>query len=252
MSMNDYSTVADVYDSFVASSHDLAFWSRRAATASGPILEVTAGTGRVTAALRAASSEPIIAVDLAPAMLRRLVARFSDESVAVWAVGGDATRLPLASARFALAAIPFNSLGEVIEAADRAAVLQELHRVVRPGGYSVVTLHDPVRRRETLDGTARRLGPFQAGDQGLEVVVRGRLVALDVAESEQTYRFIGSGGEVLEERRLTLRFALPDAASLIRMAAEVGFEPQRLYGDYDESPYTPGESPFIIAVLRRW
>jgi SAM-dependent methyltransferase len=250
--MNDYTSVADLYDSYVRDvRRDLAFWGRRAARATGPILEITAGTGRATVALRSASAQPIVAVDLAPAMLCRLAARFREPPAPVWPVGADAARLPLASARFALGVIPFNSLGELIEAEARAAALRELHRVLRPGACAVVTLHDPDHRRQTLDDTRRRLGPFRAGDRRLEVLVRGRLVGSDLAESDQTYRVLGPGGEVLEERRLTLRFVLPDATALVRMAAEAGLELQRLYGDYDESPYAPGASPFIIAVLRR-
>jgi len=132
--MNDYTSIADLYDSYVTDTRDHAFWSRRAAEATGPILELTAGTGRATVALRRAS---------------------------------------------------------------------------------------------------------------------GRLVAPDLAESEQTYRVLGVGDQVLEDRRLTLRFVLLDAVSLVGMAAEAGLQAQALFGDYDESPYAPGSSPFILAVLGR-
>ena len=122
--MNDYTSIADLYGSHVTDTSDHAFWSRRAAEATGPILESTAGTGRTT-------------------------------------------------------------------------------------------------------------------------------VALDLAESEQTCRVLGVGGQVLEERRLILRFVLIDAASLVGMAAEAGLKAQALFGDYDESAYAPGNSPFVVAVLGR-
>ena len=82
----------------------------------------------------------------------------------------------------------------------------------------------------------RRLGPFPVGERRLEVLVRGRLVRPDLAESEQTYRVLGLDDQVLEERRLTLRFALPDAASVVGMARDAGLETEALFGDYDESP----------------
>jgi len=249
--MNDYTSIADLYDSYVTDTRDHAFWSRRAAEATGPILEVTAGTGRATVALLRASRQVVVAVDLAPAMLRRLVARVRQAAQPVWAVAGDVTRLPFSSEQFGLAVLPFNSLGELIETAERTAALRELRRVLAPMGRAVVTLHDPAQRRETLDGEVRRLGPFAAAGRRLEVLVSGRLVTSELAESEQTYRVLGVGDQVLEERRLTLRFVLPDAVSLVAMATEAGLEAQVVFGDYDESPYRPGDSPFIIAVLGR-
>jgi len=249
--MNDYTSVADLYDSYVTDTRDHAFWSRRAADATAPILEVTAGTGRATVALLRGSRQPVIALDLAPAMLQRLRARVRGEARPACVVAGDATRLPFACDMFGLVAIPFNSLGELVGDAERAAALREVRRVLALGGRAVVTLHDPARRRQTLDGQARRLGPFPAGDRRLEVIVRGRPVGSDLAESEQMYRVLGRAGEVLEQRQLTLRFALPDAPSMLNAARRAGLVEEALFGDYDESPYEPGRSPFILAVLAR-
>jgi SAM-dependent methyltransferase len=249
--MNDYASIADLYDLYVTDTGDHPFWSRWAAGAAGPILELAAGTGRATVALRAASTRTVVALDLAPAMLRRLAARFRAEAHPVRAVGGDLVALPFPAERFALVVIPFNSFGEVVEASERAAVLRELRRVLVPAGRAVITLHDPARRRQTLDREVRRLGPFEAGDWRLEVLVRGRLLSTELAESEQTYRVLDPAGRVLEERRLTLRFVLPDLSSLVTMSREAGLEVKALYGDYDESPYEPARSRFILAVLGR-
>ena len=249
--MNDYTSVADLYDSYVTDTRDHAFWTRWAARAEGPILELTAGTGRATVALLQAGSQPVVALDLAHPMLVRLVARFRQGQRRAWAVGGDITRLPFPSGQFGLVVVPFNSFGELVETRERAAALAEMRRVLAPTGRAVVTLHDPVQRQRSLDGEVRRLGPFSAGDCRLEVLVRGRLVTADVAESAQTYRVLDARNHVLDERRLVLRFVLSDATTLGGMARESGLEVQALFGDYDESPYTPGASPFILAVLRR-
>lgn len=249
--MNDYSSIADLYDLYVTDTSDHPFWSRWAAQATGPILELTAGTGRATVALRRAAACPVVALDLSPAMLERLVARFRCGSLAVRAVAGDLTALPFVPERFGLVVIPFNSLGEVLEAHRRAAALRELRRVLEPSGRAIVTLHNPTWRRRTLDGSVQRLGPFHAGDTRLEVLVRGRLIGANLAESEQTYRVLDAADRVVEERRLSLRFVLPDAVSLTGMAESAGLEVHALFGDYDESPYVPAGSPFILAVFRR-
>ncbi len=247
--MNDYASVADLYDAYVIDTRDHDFWAYWAARSAGPILELTAGTGRATVALRGGSHQPLAALDLAPAMLRRLVARCADASPSVWAIAGDMTRLPFRSDRFHLAVIPFNSLGELVEFRERAAALREISRVLVPAGRAIVTLHDPARRRQALDGAAVRLGPFAVGERHLEILVRGRLLGGDVAESEQTYRVLGDAGQVVEERQLTLRFVLPEARELLEAADAAGLEAEALFGDYDRSPYVPGVSPFILAVL---
>jgi SAM-dependent methyltransferase len=249
--MNDYTGIADLYDVYVTEAADLPFWSRCAMRTSGPILELAAGTGRVTEALRAASAAPLVAMDRAPAMLRRLLDRLRERSGGARAVGADLTALPFRAERFGLAVIPFNSLAEVVDADRRAGVFAELRRVLRAGGRAVVTLHDPAYRRRALDGETRRLGPYRAGDRSLEVLVRGRLLAADLAESDQTYRIRDVTGRLLEERQLTLRFALPDAASLAAMARTAELTVTAVYGDYDESPYREGSSRYIVAVLSR-
>jgi hypothetical protein len=48
--MNDYTSVADLYDSYVTDIRDHAFWSRRAAEATAPILELIAVFGRASQA----------------------------------------------------------------------------------------------------------------------------------------------------------------------------------------------------------
>lgn len=249
--MNDYTAIADLYDAYVTETGDLPFWSRRAARAPGRILELAAGTGRVTAALREAGAMPVVALDRSAAMLRRLRARFAAAPNAGGAVGGDLTALPFPAGSFGLAVIPFNSLAEVVEEPRVAAALAELRRVLTAEGRGVVTLHNPARRRSTLDGSVHRLGTYALGNRRLEVWVRGRLVSADVAESEQTYRVLDEAGHVVEERRLALRFALPDAASLAVTARGAGLEIEALYGDYDETPYDSESSRYIVAVVRR-
>jgi SAM-dependent methyltransferase len=248
---NDYSSIVDLYDLYVTDTGDHPFWSRCAAEADGPILELTAGTGRATTALRAGSAQPLVALDINPGMLRRLLGRFRDRPGVVRAVAGDMVALPFAAGHFALVVIALNAFGEVVEAAARATVLAEVRRVLRSGGRAVITLHDPAHRRPTLDGTARRLGPFATPDGQMEVAVRGRLLRDEVAESEQTYRLLDALGKVVEERQVRLRFAIPDAPSLLCAAAGAGLDLVALYGDYDRAPYIAGSSPFIVAVLSR-
>jgi len=97
-------------------------------------IDVAAGTGRLATELadRVGPFGRIVAVDLSPAMVERGAVRARD-IVQLEFVLGDALRLPFDDGRFGAATIAFG-LGAL---ADPAAGIQELCRVVRPGGRVV-------------------------------------------------------------------------------------------------------------------
>ncbi|MEZ5994975.1 MAG: class I SAM-dependent methyltransferase [Hyphomonadaceae bacterium] len=114
---------------FVDYAADLA---RRAATIAGSnVLEIAAGTGISTAALRAAlpAGAHITATDLNPAMLDIASKKFSGGD-GVEFRQADAMALPFEDARFDLATIQFG----VMFFPDRPAAYAQIKRVLKPGG----------------------------------------------------------------------------------------------------------------------
>ena len=93
------------------------------------VLDVAAGTGLVTAALRARYDCEVVALDQSPQMLARATARFAGDP-RVRTVLGEAERLPFADGEFD--ALTFTYLLRYVD--DVPATLGELFRVVRPGG----------------------------------------------------------------------------------------------------------------------
>ncbi|MCI0372702.1 MAG: class I SAM-dependent methyltransferase [candidate division NC10 bacterium] len=80
---------------------------------SGPILELTAGTGRATIAL-VGERRSVVCLDPPHPMLQGLVRRFAPLTPRPVCAGASA--LPFAARTFGLLGIPFNSLGEITEA----------------------------------------------------------------------------------------------------------------------------------------
>ncbi|MEW5757329.1 MAG: hypothetical protein AB1810_13605 [Pseudomonadota bacterium] len=55
----DYDSVADVYDLYVTADYDIPFFVQKALNAKGPVLELTAGTGRLSIALETAVADGV-------------------------------------------------------------------------------------------------------------------------------------------------------------------------------------------------
>ncbi len=248
---NNYDSVADLYDAYVRVDFDLAFFQELARNSAGPILELMAGTGRVTPALHQGRSG-LTSVDLSRRMLRVLRRKHECLEPPPWVVCADVRRLPLDGDRFDLAVIPFNSFSELTGRQDQQSCLSEVSRVLAPGGVFICTLHNPEVRRNTLDGQAREHGPFELDDGlSLRLSVRGTVDdETGIAASEQTCRLFDESGALHSERRQTVRFALLTRSAFAERAEDAGLEVVELLGDYDGSPYSK-DSPYMIWRARR-
>jgi SAM-dependent methyltransferase len=248
--VNDYSSVADLYDLYVQATFDLAFFEAEVHRAGGPVLELMAGTGRVSRAI-APHAARLTCVDRSVPMLRRLTASLGQQRPSPCVICADVVALPLERV-FALAIFPFNSFAELVSPAAQAAALHEVHRVLCDGGRLVVTLHNPLVRRGTLGGERRLLGRFPRPAGGsLEVWARDTGVDERIVASHQTYRLFGGAGTLEHEQELILRFALIEPLDFVRLAEAAGFRVDARYGDYDRSPFGPAHSPFFICGLAR-
>ncbi len=124
---------------------DIFFWLDLAAHCASPVLELGCGTGRVCRAMREAGV-PVMGVDLAPEMLA--VLREQDSPSARLPVfQGDARHLGLADAAFGLVIFPCNTFG-TFDDESRSAVLEEIFRVLQPGGAFVVSIPNPLALME--------------------------------------------------------------------------------------------------------
>jgi SAM-dependent methyltransferase len=110
------------------------------------ILDLGCGPGVSTFELaRALPDARLIGVDVATRMLKQARRRHPDGMAVEW-IRADAARLPFAAGSVdACAGHSFLYL-----VADRRAVLNEIHRVLRPGGHLV--LMEPHTRRATPSG----------------------------------------------------------------------------------------------------
>lgn len=133
---------AALYDFEYRNRDDDVAWYRRLARRTAnvhsgdhPILELGAGTGRVTLPL-ARDGHHVIALDRMPAMLDRLREHLEGSRHAgrVRIVEGDMTDVPLDDGSAGLVISPFNGLMHLYRHEDLLACFREAARVLVPGG----------------------------------------------------------------------------------------------------------------------
>lgn len=119
---------------------DLPLWRALAREAGGPILDVGAGTGRVALHL-ARAGRAVTALDREPLLLAALAERARAERLAIETVEADATALDLGARRFALIAVPMQTI-QLFTPGERRAFLAAAARQLEPGGRVALAIAD--------------------------------------------------------------------------------------------------------------
>ena len=245
----NYEKLARLYDGLVNTDDDIAFFVKLSKKANGKVLELMAGTGRISVPLIKAGVQ-LTCVDNSIEMLSLLKDKLKRKGLVAEIVFQDVTALSLEST-FSLAFIAFNSFEEIIDGQLRVAALKRIHKHLLPGGRLVCTLHDPSFRLRSVgpDHEMRRL--FKEPETRRNILMRlttsyvketGLVRGIERFEDPTT-------GEVLLE--LPIRFCLIEADQFKKLAEQSGFIVEALYGDYGYGPYIPGESRSMIWSLRR-
>jgi SAM-dependent methyltransferase len=118
---------------------DIALWRRLARRADGPVLDVGAGTGRVALRL-ARSGGPVTALDRDPELLAVLSERSRDAGVEVATVVADAAGFDLGARRFALVAVPMQTIQLLPDERARAGFFASARRALAPGGIVALAI----------------------------------------------------------------------------------------------------------------
>ena len=158
---------------------DLPLWRSLAAQTGGPVLDVGAGTGRVSLDL-AARGIGVVALDTEAALLAALEHRAT--GLPVETLVGDARRFA-SERRFALIIVPMQTLQLLGGRAGREAFLRCARRHLRPGGLVAAALADAMdcfdsERDSPPPPDALAIGDVRYASQLLAVVEDGERAAL--------------------------------------------------------------------------
>jgi SAM-dependent methyltransferase len=247
----DYCLVADIYDKYVKTDLDVAFFREESGKAAGRVLELMCGTGRLTMHLLAAGVS-LTCVDSSPHMLSLLREKLRRSGLSADVIEQDVTCLSLQD-KYALAIIPFNSFSEITATSPQLAALASIRRHLLPGGKLIVTLHNPIVRLKRIDGLNHAMGRFPLDE-------RGNVLCLNTCEhydpssgmvtGQQVFEASDEAGGPLWRRAIDIAFRLFTLEQFEDLAARTGFRVEAIWGNYDRSPFVEEASPFIICNLR--
>jgi SAM-dependent methyltransferase len=238
----------DLYDEqYKHYRDDIGFYAQLANDYGSPVLELGAGTARVSLAL-AKAGHTVIGVELSEAMVpkgQETIAR-ANLTDRITLMQGDMRRLELPQ-KFPVIIAPFNTLMHAYTLQDQDATLATVKKHLEPGGVFAFDVYTPnfsglnVLRREAewehVGGERAELFLYQtldADNQTLESRYYLDTVREDGTLTRQT--------SVLKQRFYT-RFELE------RLLYGAGFQNVQIYGGFDKRRYSTKEA-VMVALAR--
>jgi len=191
---------------------DVVHYSRLAAQARGPVLELGCGTGRLTLPMARAGAR-VTAIDSAASMLQGLRERLRHESLEVQrriVVRAGDFRALTEPAVHHLALLPFNALHHCTDHRDVLSLLASVRRALVPGGRFALDCYLPDPALYARDPDARHEERAFVDPATGEVLISWEMGRYDpltqIHEVRYIYRY-PSGDE--RTVRLTLRMFYP-------------------------------------------
>lgn len=133
---------------------DLGLWLALGQAQGSPILDIGAGTGRVTLPLARAGHE-VVALDIDAELLTELQRRAA--GLAVQTVVADARDFNLVQRSFALCVVPMQTIQLFGGESERARFLRSAARHLRPGGVLAIAIAQHLQEFEWQDGDGEPL-----------------------------------------------------------------------------------------------
>jgi len=250
MSEAHYARIAGLYDVFVTTDFDVPFFISEAQKAGAEVLELMAGTGRLTVPLLEAGI-PVTCIDFSAEMLAVLQEKLAQRGLKAEAHQMDVRHFNLGR-RFKQIVLPFQAFHELTTEADQRLALERIREHLDEEGLFICTLHNPPVRLKSVDEQLRLVGRHDLAEGGqLHVWLLQRYrAATGTVEVLEFFEEYDEQGLMRTKRYSALQFSLLEPSTFERLIAEVGLGVVDLYGDYTYAPFDPDTSPFTIWVLK--
>lgn len=247
-----YEGWADVYDVWTTAMDDVPMYTDFARAAGSPVVELGAGSGRVTVPIAQADID-VIAIDASPTMIvagRRRAAYCLVSDKITW-VEGDMRSFKL-DEPVRLVIIPARAFLHLMTTEDQLNALDCIREALVPGGRLVMNFFVP-RPEVMVERDGKRLR------RGTVVGLDGRSHELDevVTYDATTQRVlvrgivqVHEGERHVETRELQTELRWIGRYEMEHLFTRTGFEVQALYGWFDRRPFDE-RSTEMIWVARK-
>lgn len=244
-----YEGVGEFYDLF-ADNADVPFYIKCAEQFGSPILDLAAGTGRVTFAL-AQKGHEIVALEQSPSMLSKAKSRLQNFPIQIanriTLIKGSMINFNLEK-KFRLIIIP-TSFAHALTSEDQLSALRCVRRHLQDDGRFILDLFPAGLQyeRASFEDTPIEL------DDGRSVTRIGQIhsdLAKQLMRVDLQYLVRDSNNQLIDKLDIVSGVALifnREADLLIRLS---GFEVDEEFGDFEGNPYT-SESGRRIFILRK-
>jgi SAM-dependent methyltransferase len=238
---------------------DIEWYCRKAVESGGPVLELGAGTGRVTIPIAEAGIR-ITALDLDAGMLDRLRQKVSGLPAEVAARisphQGDMRTFAVAD-RYALVVIPFRAFLHNITRDDQLATLRNAHAHLRPGGILAFNVFHP-----SLEFMAANAGAYAGVWRWNEtrMLSEGGFAVFSVASRYDTVRQrvesmirveeFEPAGSLRRTNMMHLELAYLYPADIAGLLAGAGFELLRMSGDFFDRPFERDGDELVVEARK--
>jgi len=219
---------------------DVPYYTRVASETEGPLLELAAGTGRLTLPMARATPFEVVGLDLSTGMIARAEEKAKALPQPVQArlrfVAGD-MRIARLGREFEAVVLAFNTLMHMTEDEDLEAMLETVRVHLRPTGLFHLDLHTPYPAMLTDRDPAGRYDPQQMIDphtrERWEVSENSRYdPRRQINTMSFFYRRVGATGTPFgPEKQLDLSLRVIFPRELDRWLSAGGFE---VVGDWED------------------
>jgi SAM-dependent methyltransferase len=243
----DHSSMADLYDTYVTVDFDIPFYLQEARRVDGRILELMAGTGRVSVPLIEAGNH-LVCVDYSERLLAKLREKLAARGLEGKLYRQDVRELKI-DEEFDLAFIAFNSFAELTTRTDQRTALERIGGHLTRNGIFICTLHNPLKRLKNVDGQMRLWGDFHLHDRNGRLLLWG-MENYDpdnsLVHGLQFFEEYDHNGGMVSKRMLETKFVIIEKEAFEVMAEAAGFSVGELFGDYSYTAFSQQDSPFMI------
>jgi ubiquinone/menaquinone biosynthesis C-methylase UbiE len=247
---DEYAPFYDWENAQTVGRRDVAFWTRVASAAKGPVLELGCGTGRIAMPVAKAGAT-VVGIDRSAPMLDRARKRVKRARVGprVQLVRGDIRHLPFPDRTFPLVMAPYGILQSLLAERDLTRTLEAVARVLtRKGTFGLELVADlpawsEYSKRVSLRG---KRGPSGKPITLVESVRQDRRRKITRFEQE----FIEGRGPAATRRTFSLAFRTLTVPQMVARLEKAGLEVSSLLGDYQGGPWDMRAEVWIILARK--